>query len=88
MLWILDTDHTSLFQRGNPTVTRNIQSKPRLELAITIVSYEEQIRGWFKVVSRSLLESPCLRQNNLCLLSAWSRPDVEHSHRHWMLLDF
>jgi tRNA(fMet)-specific endonuclease VapC len=41
MLWILDTDHISLFQRGNPIVTRNIQSKPRLELAVTIVSYEE-----------------------------------------------
>jgi tRNA(fMet)-specific endonuclease VapC len=53
MLWILDTDHISLFQRGNPIVTHNIQSKPRSELAVTIVSYEEQIRGWLKVVSRS-----------------------------------
>ncbi len=53
MLWILDTDHISLFQRGNPIVTHNIQSKPRPELAVTIVSYEEQVRGWLKVVSRS-----------------------------------
>lgn len=53
MIWILDTDHISLFQRGNPNVTRKIQSTPRSELAVTIISYEEQIRGWLKVVSRS-----------------------------------
>jgi tRNA(fMet)-specific endonuclease VapC len=53
MVWILDTDHISLFQRGNPTVTRKIQAIAREDLAVTIVSYEEQIRGWLKVVSRS-----------------------------------
>jgi tRNA(fMet)-specific endonuclease VapC len=53
MVWILDTDHISLFQRGNPTVTRKIQAIAREDLAVTIVSYEEQIRGWLKIVSRS-----------------------------------
>jgi tRNA(fMet)-specific endonuclease VapC len=53
MLWILDTDHISLFQRGNATVIRKIQSIARPEIAVTIVSYEEQIRGWLKIVSRS-----------------------------------
>jgi tRNA(fMet)-specific endonuclease VapC len=51
MLWILDTDHISLFQRGNPT--RKIQSIARPAIAVTIISYEEQIRGWLKIVSRS-----------------------------------
>jgi tRNA(fMet)-specific endonuclease VapC len=53
MVWILDTDHISLFQRGNPTVTRKIQAIDRKDIAVTIVSYEEQIRGWLKIVSRS-----------------------------------
>jgi tRNA(fMet)-specific endonuclease VapC len=53
MLWILDTDHISLFQRGNSTVICKIQSIARQEIAVTIVSYEEQIRGWLKIVSRS-----------------------------------
>jgi tRNA(fMet)-specific endonuclease VapC len=53
MLWILDTDHISLFQRGNSTVISKIQSIARQEIAVTIVSYEEQIRGWLKIVSRS-----------------------------------
>lgn len=53
MVGILDTDHISLFQRGNPTVTRKIQAVARQDLAVTIVSYEEQVRGWLKVISRS-----------------------------------
>jgi tRNA(fMet)-specific endonuclease VapC len=53
MLWILDTDHISLFQRGNSTVIRKIQSIERSEIVVTIISYEEQIRGWLKIVSRS-----------------------------------
>jgi tRNA(fMet)-specific endonuclease VapC len=53
MLWILDTDHVSLFQRGNVTVIRKIQSISHQEIGITIVSYEEQIRGWLKIISRS-----------------------------------
>jgi tRNA(fMet)-specific endonuclease VapC len=53
MIWILDTDHISLFQRGNPIVTRKIQATARPNLAVTIISYEEQIRGWLKIVSRS-----------------------------------
>jgi tRNA(fMet)-specific endonuclease VapC len=53
MLWILDTDHISLFQRGNPTVIRKIQSMSYQEIVVTIVTYEEQIRGWLKIISRS-----------------------------------
>jgi tRNA(fMet)-specific endonuclease VapC len=53
MLWILDTDHISLFQRGNSMVIRKVQSIAHQEIAVTIVSYEEQIRGWLKIISRS-----------------------------------
>jgi tRNA(fMet)-specific endonuclease VapC len=56
MLWILDTDHISLFQRGNPIVTRKIQATARPNLAVAIVSDEEQIRGWLKIVSWSASE--------------------------------
>jgi tRNA(fMet)-specific endonuclease VapC len=53
MLWILDTDHVSLFQRGTTTVIHKVQSISHQEIGITIVSYEEQIRGWLKIISRS-----------------------------------
>jgi hypothetical protein len=36
MLWILDTDHISLFQRGNPTIISKIQSISYQEIAMNV----------------------------------------------------
>lgn len=44
-LWILDTDHVSLFQTGHPLVTQRIQSIDPNTLAVTIVTVEEQMYG-------------------------------------------
>ncbi len=44
-LWILDTDHVSLFQTGHPLVTQRVQSIEPNALAVTIVSVEEQMYG-------------------------------------------
>jgi tRNA(fMet)-specific endonuclease VapC len=40
-LWILDTDHVSLFQTGHPLVARKIQSIDPTAIAVTIVTVEE-----------------------------------------------
>ncbi|MDJ0746762.1 MAG: hypothetical protein QNJ32_25865 [Xenococcaceae cyanobacterium MO_167.B27] len=40
-LWILDTDHFSLFQRGNPVVVKLVINTHPQQLAITIISVEE-----------------------------------------------
>lgn len=53
MMFVLDTDHVSLFQRRHPVVVEKLQLIPASQLAVTIVTYEEQVRGWPKVVSRS-----------------------------------
>ena len=47
------TDHISLFQRRDPHVIQQLQLKSPEELAVTIVSYEEQLRGWLKFVHRA-----------------------------------
>jgi tRNA(fMet)-specific endonuclease VapC len=44
-LWILDTDHVSLFQTGHPLVTQRIQSIDPNTLGVTIVTVEEQMYG-------------------------------------------
>ncbi|MCP4591021.1 MAG: type II toxin-antitoxin system VapC family toxin [bacterium] len=49
----LDTDHTSLFQRSHPQVVERASGIPRQNLAVTIVTAEEQIRGRFKVIRRT-----------------------------------
>lgn len=44
-LWILDTDHLSLLQRRRPNVMRRIILVDPREVAITIITAEEQLRG-------------------------------------------
>ena len=44
-LFVLDTDHLSLYQRGvEPLLSRLLSHSPD-ELAITIITIEEQLRG-------------------------------------------
>lgn len=44
-MFILDTDHISLFQRNQPHVSARVLATPPLELATTIITVEEQLRG-------------------------------------------
>jgi tRNA(fMet)-specific endonuclease VapC len=52
-LWILDTDSVSMFQRGNLEIARHLNSVDASEIAITIITVEEQIRGRFQVIRRA-----------------------------------
>jgi tRNA(fMet)-specific endonuclease VapC len=44
-LWILDTDHLSLLERGDLQVKKRLQQIPPSSVAITIVTAEEKIKG-------------------------------------------
>ncbi len=52
-LWILDTDHFSLLQRGNLGIRQRITKIKAQEIAITIISAEEQIRGRLSIIRRA-----------------------------------
>ncbi|MEH2086457.1 type II toxin-antitoxin system VapC family toxin [Nostoc sp.] len=52
-LWILDTDHVSLFQQRHPVVTQRINAVNSEEIAITIITVEEQLRGRFNVIRKA-----------------------------------
>ena len=45
-LRVLDTDTLSLAQRQNQLVTSRLQQLPSTQTAVTIVTIEEQMRGW------------------------------------------
>lgn len=52
-LWILDTDHISLLQRGHPAVEQRIRSISLNDIAITIISVEEQLYGRLNSIRRA-----------------------------------
>ncbi|MBI4583127.1 MAG: type II toxin-antitoxin system VapC family toxin [Planctomycetes bacterium] len=52
-LYIIDTDHLTLYRYGHPQVTARIEATPPEQLAITIISIEEQLTGWYAQIRRS-----------------------------------
>lgn len=52
-LWILDTDHVSLFQQRHPLVTQRVSAIAPEEIAITIITAEEQLRGRLNAIRRA-----------------------------------
>jgi tRNA(fMet)-specific endonuclease VapC len=51
--YVLDTDILTLFQLGNPEVLRHVQECSSGQLAITIISVEEELRGWYTKVRQA-----------------------------------
>ena len=50
MIYLLDTDHVSLIQRRNSQVLKRLQQVDRTQVAISIITVEEQLRGWLNVI--------------------------------------
>jgi tRNA(fMet)-specific endonuclease VapC len=46
-LYILDTDTLQLFQDGNAAVVRHVSSQSAASLAITVITVDEQLSGWY-----------------------------------------
>jgi tRNA(fMet)-specific endonuclease VapC len=52
-LFVLDTDTLVLFQEGHATVCQRLLSQPLDDLAVTVISVEEQLSGWYTLLRRS-----------------------------------
>lgn len=50
MIYLLDTDHVSLEQRGHPSVTKRVQLAGPSQVAVSVVTVEEQLRGWLALI--------------------------------------
>ena len=48
--YILDTDTLSLLQHGHPKVSKEFGARRPSDLAITVISLEEQLSGWYTVL--------------------------------------
>jgi tRNA(fMet)-specific endonuclease VapC len=52
-LWILDTDHVSLFQHGHSNIHKRINEVNSEKIAVTIITFEEQVRGRFNIIRQA-----------------------------------
>jgi tRNA(fMet)-specific endonuclease VapC len=76
-LFLLDTDHISLYQAGHPVVLKNIARHLMDRLAISVISVEEQLSGWQRALNQAKDDS---RREHIYLrmalavesLSSWS----------------
>lgn len=51
--YILDTDTLSLLQHGHPKVTKEYTTRRPSDLAITVISLEEQLSGWYTLLRKA-----------------------------------
>jgi tRNA(fMet)-specific endonuclease VapC len=49
----LDTDVLTLFQGGDPIVVARVEAVPFPQLAVTIISVEEELTGWYTRLRRA-----------------------------------
>ena len=55
-MYLLDTDHLSLLDLdtdGGAAIARRLVTVPEEDVAVTIITYEEQMRGWLAYVARA-----------------------------------
>lgn len=52
-LFVLDTDSLVLFQEGHEAVCRRALSHSIEELAISVITVEEQLSGWYTLLRRA-----------------------------------
>jgi tRNA(fMet)-specific endonuclease VapC len=50
VIYLLDTDHVSLSQRGHTLVTARIQATGPSQIAVSVITVEEQLRGWLAAI--------------------------------------
>jgi tRNA(fMet)-specific endonuclease VapC len=53
MLFLLDTDHITLYREENLPLQRRIGARAAEEFGVTIVSFEEQVKGWLSFIHRA-----------------------------------
>lgn len=73
-MFILDTDHVSLFQRNDPHISARVLAIPPRELTTTIITVEEQLRGRLDRVRRARSDEEIVRSyRNLLATSLFFR---------------
>ena len=65
-LFVLDTDLLTLYYRGDPIVVRSVDARPATDLAISALTVDEQLTGWYYPGTEEAHTNPT-RQRGECL---------------------
>lgn len=60
-LFVLDTDILTLYYRGDPIVVRNVDARTATDLAISVITVDEQLTGWYTLTRRVRLPEEIAR---------------------------
>ena len=52
-LFLLDTDTLSLLQWGQPAVLQQVNAHPVADVAVSVISIQEQMQGWQAAINRA-----------------------------------
>jgi tRNA(fMet)-specific endonuclease VapC len=52
-LYVLDTDILSLYQSNHPNVRARVDARHSQELAVTVITVEEGLSGWYTALRRA-----------------------------------
>jgi tRNA(fMet)-specific endonuclease VapC len=52
-LFVLDTDILTLYYRGDPIVVQRVDARPPAELAISVLTVDEQLTGWYTLTRQA-----------------------------------
>jgi len=52
-LFVLDTDHVSLLQRAHPVVAARVLATSPDELAVSVITFEEQLGAWYTQIRQA-----------------------------------
>jgi tRNA(fMet)-specific endonuclease VapC len=60
-LFVLDTDMLTLYYSGDPTVVQRVDGRPPTDLAISVITVDEQLTGWYTLTRRARLPEEIAR---------------------------
>jgi tRNA(fMet)-specific endonuclease VapC len=52
-LFVLETDHLTLYYRGDSIVVRRVDAQPPTELAISVLTVDGQLTGWYTLARQA-----------------------------------
>jgi tRNA(fMet)-specific endonuclease VapC len=52
-LFLLDTDHLTLYEMGHPQLLQNVAQHLLDQLAISVITVEEQLTGWQRALNQA-----------------------------------